>query len=134
MQNEHIAVSMGWRLPDESRLRVTYSSRVVAYEEDKDRWLVVLENVLPDATNPDGLANTDAVTRNLVASLAGKWAYVPEAARAGITLPLKYETLTGRIRFFYAGDPREEAGSKRQETRSQRQETSGRNGISANDV
>ena len=103
MQNEMIAVSMGWRLPDESRVRVTYNSRVVAYEAGKDRWLVVLEQLLTEA---DGLAQVDTQVRDMINALVGKWAYVPDAARDGITLPLKYETLTGDIRFFYPGDPR----------------------------
>ena len=104
MQNEHIAVSMGWRLPDESRVRVTYNSRVVAYEETKDRWLIVLEDLVPGAA---GSSPLNAQTRDLVDALAGKWAYVPDAVRDGIVLPLKYETLTGHIRFFYASDPRQ---------------------------
>src|SRR4029450_9204479 len=95
---EHMPVSFGWRLPDDTRVKVTFTTRVVAYEEDKDRWLVMLE--APMAGDLAGLP-ADASAR--VRSLTGTWAYVPDAAREGLTLPLKYETLTGRIRYFYAG-------------------------------
>jgi hypothetical protein len=102
-QVERFPVSMGWRLPDEQRVKVTYQACVVSYEEDRDRWLVQLEQ-LTDATPP--LAQIPAETRALIEQLAGQWIYVPDDARNGITLPLKYETLTRRIRYFYAGDPR----------------------------
>jgi hypothetical protein len=100
-------VALGWRLPDDSRAKVTYDARVVAYEADKDRWLVVLER-LHDEAGFDALRDLPAETRDLIRALAGRWAYVPDDARHGVTLPLKYETLTGRgpARFFYAQDPR----------------------------
>ncbi|HEY3290093.1 MAG TPA: hypothetical protein VGK87_08205 [Anaerolineae bacterium] len=97
---ELLPVSMGWRLPDESRLKVTFEARFVSYEPDKDRWVVTFERNLSD------LSNVDAATQALVAALTGAWAYVPADAREGITLPLKYETLTRQIRFFYDVDPR----------------------------
>lgn len=100
---DHIAVSMGWRLPDDSRLKVTYQTSVISYEEDKDRWLVRLLEII----EPTDLADIPADTRSLLDDLPGKWAYVPDAARDGTVLPLKYETLTGDIRYFYASDPRE---------------------------
>lgn len=99
---QHIAVSMGWRLPDNSRVKVTYQTSVIGYEPDKDRWLVVLEQMTEPSTL-DGIADE---TRSLLTALQGKWAYVPDEARYGTVLPLKYETLTGRIRFFYTQDPR----------------------------
>jgi hypothetical protein len=100
---EHIPVSMGWRLPDDRRVKVTFNTRVVAYEEDKDRWLVMLE----DLAGPPSLPDLPPDDQARILALAGKWAYVPDDARKGITLPLKYETLLGRIKFFYASDPRE---------------------------
>lgn len=100
---ERIQVSMGWRLADDRWVKATYDTRVIAYEEDKDRWLVVLESI----TNPATLDNAPAEARELIEHLAGKWAYVPDEARHGTTLPLKYGTLTGAPRFFYTGDPRE---------------------------
>jgi hypothetical protein len=99
---EYIAVSFGWRLPDNSRVKVTFNTHVISYEEDKDRWLVVLETLLQPAYPAQLPADISA----RVAALSGMWAYVPDEARHGITLPLKYETLTGRIRYFYAEDPR----------------------------
>lgn len=97
---ELLPVSMGWRLPDESRLKVTFETRFISYETDKDRWVVTFERNLSD------LLNVDAVTKALLEALTGAWAYVPADARNGITLPLKYETLTRQIRFFYDADPR----------------------------
>jgi len=91
---------MGWRLPDDSRIKATFEARFVSYEKDKDRWLIVFERNLTDLTG------VDAPTRALIDALTGKWALVPADARNGVTLPLKYETLTGRIRFFYDADPR----------------------------
>ena len=96
---ELFPVSMGWRLPDDSRVKVTFEARFVSYHEDKDRWAIVFVRNLTDLTG------VDATTRVLIEALANKWAFVPAGARDGITLPLKYETLTGRIRFFYDADP-----------------------------
>ena len=98
---ERMPVSFGWQLPDGRRFKAVYDTRVVAYEEYKDRWLVVLETL---QTELDAGLPPDVQT--LVAKLSGQWAYVPDEARNGITLPLKYETLTGRIRYFYRDDPR----------------------------
>lgn len=102
-QVEQFPVSMGWRLPDDRRIKVTFHARVVSFEADRDRWLVRLEQ-LTDATPP--LTEISSETRTLIEQLAGQWIYVPDDARNGITLPLKYETLTRRIRYFYTNDPR----------------------------
>lgn len=102
-QVEQFPVSMGWRLPDDRRIKATFHARVVAFEVERDRWLVRLEQ-LTEATPP--LAEIPPETRTLIEQLAGQWIYVPDDARNGITLPLKYETLTRRIRYFYASDPR----------------------------
>ena len=99
---EAFPVSLGWRTAGQSWVRVTYNTRVVAYEEDKDRWLVVLV----DIADAGSLSTAPAETRLLIERLAGKWAYVPDEARAGTTLPLKYATLTGTQWFFYTHDPR----------------------------
>jgi len=98
--NEVISVKCAWRLPDAARIHATFAAEVITYDERQDRWLVRLT----------GVHSTDAPAeaRALVESQVGKWAYVPsEARRIGLTLPLKFETLTGKIRFFYADDPRE---------------------------
>lgn len=98
--NETIAVKCAWRLPTNARIHATFDADVIEYDERQDRWLVRLTAVR--ATDAPDEA------RALVEAQAGKWAYVPsEARRLDLTLPLKYETLTGRIRFFYADDPRE---------------------------
>jgi hypothetical protein len=104
-QPEHIAVSMGWRLPDNRRVKVTYNSRVIAYEAGRDRWLVVLED-LQDPSGFASLAELPGDARAKILALSGKWAYIPDDARNDVTLPLKYETLTGQIRYFYEDDPR----------------------------
>lgn len=98
--SEVMVVKCAWRAPDSVRIHATFDAEVIAYDERQDRWLVKLT----------GVRSTDAPAeaRALVEAQAGKWAYVPsEARRLDLTLPLKYETLTGRIRFFYADDPRE---------------------------
>jgi hypothetical protein len=96
---EIIEINCAWRLPNDSRARATFSAEIIAYDEKRDRWLVKLSSV----------QSTDATAgevRELVEAQVGKWAYVPSEARRGLTLPLKYETLTGKIRWFYADDPR----------------------------
>ena len=72
---------------------------MVEYDAKQDRWLVKLIGVR-------AAQDADATTRALIESQVGKWAYVPSEARRGLTLPLKYETLTGKPRWFYADDPR----------------------------
>ncbi len=101
---ERFPVSLAWHMADDTWVKVVYNARVVSYEADKDRWLVVLEG-MADPPTPNG---APAETRELIERLAGKWAYVPDAARDGVTLPLKYGTLTGERRYFYASDPREQ--------------------------
>lgn len=97
---EAITIKCAWRLPTNARIHATFDADVIEYDERQDRWLVRLTGVrFTDASDE---------VRALVESQAGKWAYVPsEARRLDLTLPLKYETLTGGIRFFYADDPRE---------------------------
>jgi hypothetical protein len=96
---EMIDVRCGWRLPNGARATAAYHAEVVEYDAKQDRWLVKLIGV---RTAQDA----DATTRALIESQIGKWAYVPSEARRGLTLPLKYETLTGKPRWFYSDDPR----------------------------
>lgn len=98
---ETIAVKCAWRLSDDARAHATFAGEVIEYQPAQDRWLVRLVGVL----NMDDAL--DAATRGLIASQVGKWALIPGEARLGLTLPLKYGTLTGDIRFFYSHDPRE---------------------------
>uniref|UniRef100_A0A7C2ZXM9 ACT domain-containing protein n=1 Tax=Thermorudis sp. TaxID=1969470 RepID=A0A7C2ZXM9_9BACT len=98
--DERIAVRCAWRPPNSQvRLHATFDAQVIEYDAAQDRWLVRLT----------GLCTTDAdpAARALIEAQIGRWAYVPSEARRGLTLPLKYETLTGGIRFFYTDDPRE---------------------------
>jgi hypothetical protein len=97
---ETIDVRCGWRLPDGSRTTAAYRAEVIEYDAKQDRWLVKLVGVQTSG-------EVDATTRALIESQVGKWAYVPSEARAGMTLPLKYETLTGKPRWFYPDDPRQ---------------------------
>ena len=98
---ETIDVKCGWRLPDGSRTTATYRAEVIEYDAKQDRWLVTFIGVRADD-------DSDATTRTLIEAQVGKWAYVPSEARRGMTLPLKYETLTGKPRWFYADDPRKQ--------------------------
>jgi hypothetical protein len=98
--NDSLVVRLGWRLPNNTRFNVSYHASVAAYDDQQDRWLVVFENLL---------SMTDGMPQNvneLVRNLKGKWAYVPNEARLGMTLPLKFETLTGKIKYFHESDPR----------------------------
>lgn len=99
--SDSIFVSFGWRLPGDARLKVTFSAEVVAYQADKDRWLIRLKGPAPalDPRVPEDI-------RRAIENLPDRWVFVPGEARNGLTLPLKLETLTGRIRYFYTEDPR----------------------------
>jgi hypothetical protein len=97
---ETIDVRCGWRLPDGSRVTAAYRAEVIEYDAKQDRWLVKLAGVQTSG-------EMDATTRALIESQVGKWAYVPSEARHGLTLPLKYETLTGKPRWFHPDDPRQ---------------------------
>ena len=96
---ETIEVKCGWRLPNGSRTTAIYRAEVIEYDAGQDRWMTRLVGV---RTNDD----VDATTRAMIESKVGTWIYVPSEARQGLTLPLKYETLTGQVKFFRADDPR----------------------------
>ncbi|MCS7060707.1 MAG: hypothetical protein RMN25_06025 [Anaerolineae bacterium] len=110
--NEQFPVSFGWRLPNDARLKVTFQAEVIAYQPDKDRWLIRLAGPPPALD-----AQVPADIRQAIEALPGRWVFVPSEARRGVTLPLKLETLTGRIRYFYAHDPRSEQPSSRTQDR-----------------
>ncbi len=96
---ETIEVKCSWRLPDGSRTVAVYRAEVIEYDAAQDRWITRLLAVqMRD--------DVDATTRALIESKIGTWIYVPSEARQGLTLPLKYETLTGQVKFFRAEDPR----------------------------
>ncbi len=96
---ETIDVMCGWRLPDGSRTTARFRAEVIEYDATQDRWITKLVGVHA----ADGV---DATTRAMIESKVGTWIYVPSEARQGMTLPLKYETLTGQVKFFRADDPR----------------------------
>lgn len=96
---ERMVVNCSWRLPDGSRTTASYAADVIEYQAAQDRWLMWLTDVRVEP----GLGRE---VRELIEAQVGKWAFVPSEARQGLALPLKYETLTGRVRFFYAEDPR----------------------------
>lgn len=100
---EIVPVAFGWRLPGgEARVKAVFSCALLARDEAKDRWLVQLRELTAltsTAVVPPGI---DAMVR----SLAGRFAYVPAEVKLGMTLPMKIETLDGRIRYFHATDPR----------------------------
>jgi hypothetical protein len=97
--DEQLTVFCSWRLPDGTRTTASYTARVVAYEARQDRWLMTLTGARVEP-------GIDADVRDLIEAQIGKWIYVPSEARRGLALPLKYETLTGGVRFFHAHDPR----------------------------
>lgn len=98
---ETMLVKFGWRLPNNTRFNAHFQAQLRAYEREQDRWIVTLDKLL---WITEGMP---AAVTERVAALAGKWARVPNEARFGMTLPLKFETLAGRIKFFYDADPRE---------------------------
>jgi hypothetical protein len=99
-QAERMVVKCSWRLPDGARTTASYAAEVIEYDAKKDRWLMKLTGVRFEPS-------LNADVRRLIEAQVGKWAFVPSEARQGLALPLKFETLTGRVRFFYAEDPRQ---------------------------
>ena len=95
-----LLVKMGWRLPNNTRFSAHFEARTHAYEAEQDRWIVTFEKLV---WMTEGMP---AAVVERVRALIGKWARVPNEARFGMTLPLKFETLAGRTRFFYDQDPR----------------------------
>ncbi len=96
---EQVVVNCSWRLPDGRRTTASFAAEVIAYEPPQDRWIMRLTDV---RTEP--ALNEEA--RSLIQAQVGKWVYVPSEARQGMALPLKYETLTGQVKFFRNEDPR----------------------------
>ena len=101
MDTQVSSVSFSWRLPNNTRTTVTFGAEAKAYDESKDRIIIILQTLLTPLDE-----NLDATTATLIQNLTGKWVQIPSEAKSGMTLPLKYETLTGHIRYFYAEDPR----------------------------
>ncbi len=95
------SVAFSWRLPDNRRTQASFAVESVEYDASKDRVIGVLQALLTpiDPTVPDEV-------RTLIEALPGHWVMIPSEARLGLTLPLKYETLTKHIRYFYTSDPR----------------------------
>ncbi len=93
-------VKLSWRLPNNTRFGAHFEARAHAYEAEQDRWIVTFENLVWMTSD------MPAAVVERVRALLGKWARVPNEARFGMTLPLKFETLAGRPRFFYDTDPR----------------------------
>lgn len=98
-QAEQVVVNCSWRLPDGRRTTASFAAEVIVYEPPQDRWIMRLTGVRTEPALDD-----DA--RKLIEAQVGKWVYVPSEARRGIALPLKYETLTGQVKFFRSEDPR----------------------------
>lgn len=94
-------VTFSWRLPDNRRTQAQFGVETIDYEAAKDRIICVLRELL----SPLDPALSDEV-RGQIQGLIGRWVMIPSEARLGLTLPLKYETLTGRIRYFHQQDPR----------------------------
>ncbi len=99
---EHVEVKCSWRTPDGGRVVAAFLGEVITYDPSQDRWLMRLV----DVRFPQPL---DEQTQQLIDAQIGAWVWVPSEARQGFTLPLKYETLTGQVRWFYRQDPRTSA-------------------------
>ena len=95
------SVAFSWRLPDNRRIQASFGVEAVDYDAAKDRIVCLLTSLLTpiDPSVPEE-------TCTLIAALPGHYVLIPSEARLGLTLPLKYETLTKQIRYFYATDPR----------------------------
>jgi hypothetical protein len=100
------AVAFSWRLLDNRRIQASFLVEALEYDVSKDRIVCVLRELLTliDPSVPEE-------TRALIVGLPGHYVNIPSEARLGLTLPLKYETLTKQIRYFYTTDPRR--GEKR---------------------
>lgn len=100
---EIVPVAFGWRLPGgEARVKAVFSCVLLARDEAKDRWLVQLRELT-------ALTSTAVVPPEfeaMIRSLAGRFAFVPAEVKLGMTLPMKIETLDGRMRYFHVIDPR----------------------------
>jgi uncharacterized protein len=93
-------VKFGWRLPNNTRFVAHFTAALIDYEPGQDRWIATLiEPVWMTETLPPNV-------RERVNALRGKWVRLPNEARMGLSLPLKFETLAGKVRFFYDHDPR----------------------------
>ena len=103
---ETMLLKLSWRLPNNTRFGAHFEAALRAYEQAQDRWVVTLERLAWITEN------LPAAVSERVTALTGKWARVPSEARFGMSLPLKFETLAGRIKFFYDQDPRNSAGDE----------------------
>ena len=101
MTHPVLTIAFSWRLPDNTRTTVTFSAETQAYDESQDRIIIILQALLTPLSEA-----LDTTTKTMIQNLVGKWVQIPSEARLGMTLPLKYETLTGNIRYFYSQDPR----------------------------
>jgi hypothetical protein len=95
------AVSFSWRMPDNTRTSAVFAAHTQGYDEARDRIIVQLAEM---QTPLD--AQLDDATQALIQGLTGTWVQIPSEARLGMTLPLKYETLTRQVRYFHDQDPR----------------------------
>lgn len=94
-------VSFSWKLPNQNLLVARFAFVEEAYEETQDRLIGQLGRLLQVS-----LVNLDPDHTSLLEGLTGRWVQIPSEAKLGLTLPLKYDTLHGKIRYFYWQDPR----------------------------
>jgi hypothetical protein len=92
-------LQLSFRLPEGGRITITYDAELLGDDRERRVYRVRL-GAWRDLTWPPGTAPRPDVVARLDA-LAGTYARVPYEARAGARLPLKYETLTRALRFFY---------------------------------
>lgn len=102
--SEQIEIAFGWRAPENgARVKTIFNCEILERDETKNRWLVrLMELRAISAAQP-----IPPEMENQIQELIGRYAHVPFEAGTSMTLPMKIETLSGRIRYFHAADPRQ---------------------------
>jgi hypothetical protein len=91
---------MGWKLPDGTRLRVTFKVQVEALELNKNRMRCRLLKIqAASGSRPESAV--DALYFERAMGLVGKQAMIPLDALEGIVLPLRLATLMGEHQYFF---------------------------------
>lgn len=96
---DRFPVDFSFRLPAGGRIRLTYQCTLVDEDREKDLYIVRLDD-WHDLEWPAGQAPDEQIVA-LLNALVGTRAKIPKEASTGTRLPMKYETLTRQMRYFY---------------------------------
>jgi hypothetical protein len=96
---DRFPVLYSFRLPSGGRIRLTYDCTQVDEDRGKDLYVVRLDG-WHDLEWPPGQAPDEQIVA-LLNALVGMRARIPKEASTGARLPMKYETLTREMRYFY---------------------------------